>query len=206
MIESKKAHTLDGIIPEVKLRWSPRGFGKKIPDDETLLRILEAARWAPSSRNEQPWRFIVARKTDPHYEMVFNALDEFNQQWAWTAPVLMVVLGKKRHDYKQRSNIYHLHDVGLAMGNLLAQATAEGLSAHQMAGISKEAILQSFGLDEEDLTVISITALGYQDETRLTELAEKYQESEYKARERRNLNELVFGSIVDGRPDWIKLS
>jgi nitroreductase len=204
MIEKKIAGTDLDLIPEVVNRWSPRAFAEKPVEDVVLKRIFEAARWAPSSRNEQPWRFIVARKDDAHYQKVFEGLDEFNQKWAWTAPVLAVVLAKKRHEYKNRSNIYHMHDVGLAMGTLLAQATHEGLSLHQMGGISKEKLIENFGLDQEDLAVVSIVAIGYQDETRLEELEEKYRKSEYEPRKRRALKELVFGASMTENPRWLK--
>lgn len=203
MIENKIAKTQEELMPEVANRWSPRGFADKPIDNVVLRKIFEAARWAPSSRNEQPWRFIVARKDDQHYQKVFEALDEFNQKWAWTAPVLVVVMGKKRHEYKNRSNAYHLHDVGLSMGTLLAQATHEGLSVHQMAGISKERLVENFDIDTEDLAVVSIAAMGYQDESRLEELEEKYQKSEYEVRERKELSELIFGPTLDDNPDWL---
>ena len=203
MIEEKIAQTKVEIIPEIANRWSPRAFAEKAVEGEVLKRIFEAARWSPSSRNEQPWRFIVACKEDSHYNKVFRALDEFNRKWAWTAPVLCVVLARKHHDYKNRPNIYHLHDVGLAMGTLLAQATHEGISVHQMAGISKEAIIESFSLNSSDLEVVSIAAMGYQDESRLAELDDKYRKSEYEPRRRRALEELVFASSLDENPAWL---
>ncbi len=204
MIENKEAVTELELISEISQRWSPRAFGEKPIDEITLRKIFEAARWAPSSRNEQPWRFIVARKEDEHYEKVFTALDEFNQKWAWTAPVLVAVLGVKKHKYKDRPNIYHMHDVGLAVGNLLAQATHHGLAVHQMAGIQPNQIIKNFQLDSELYKVVSIMAIGYQDEARLKELEEKYRESEYKPRERKSLQELVFGPSLTENPAWLK--
>lgn len=204
MIDTKKAQTKLNIIPEIGLRWSPRAFGEKPLTDDVLKRIFEAGRWAPSSRNEQPWRFIVARKEDEHYNKVFSALDEFNQKWAWTAPVLVVVLGMKKHAYKGRSNAYHMHDVGLAVGNILAQATHEGAAVHQMGGINPSAVIESFNIDPEELQVVSIMAIGFQNESRLKELDDQYHDSEYKVRDRKGLSELVFGSSLSENPSWLK--
>lgn len=204
MIENKIARTDHLILDIISHRWSPRAFAERPIAPEVLQCIFEAARWAPSSRNEQPWRFIVARKEDDHYQKLFAGLDEFNQRWAWTAPVLTAVLAVKKHVYKDRSNIYHLHDVGLAVGNLLAQATHEGLAVHQMGGINPDAIAESFDLNQEDIRVVSMMAIGYQDENRLQELDDEYQNSEFKARERKDLQDLVFGSSLTENPEWLK--
>lgn len=199
----KTAKTEYNIIPELTQRWSPRAFGEKEVPTDALKRIFEAARWAPSSRNEQPWRFIIARKGEPHYDKLFEGLNEWNRKWAWTAPVLFSVLAVKKHEYKGRENSYCQHDVGLAMGNLLAQATHEGLALHQMAGIHKDKIAENFGVDEDEYEVMTITALGYQDEKRLDELDEKYREAEEKPRDRKPLKELLFAGRTGEAPDWL---
>lgn len=203
MIE-KPATTDHEILPEISNRWSPRAFSEKMVETEKLLKLLEAARWAPSSSNEQPWRFIIARKGDSYYDKLFEGLNESNQKWAWTAPVIGVTLGKKTFTGKDRENKYRLHDTGLAMGNLLAQATHEGLFVHQMAGIVPENIIRNFEIDENEYQLAAMFVIGYQDENRLSEMEERYSASERKQRERKSMKELVFGGKFGINPEWIK--
>lgn len=192
------------LIPEIAGRWSPRAFGEQAVETEKLKRVLEAARWAPSSRNEQPWRFIIARKGDEHYQKLFEGLNEFNQKWAWTAPVLGATLSSKHFARNSRPNSHNFHDVGLAMGNLLAQATHEGLHLHQLAGIVHENITENFRVNPNEYDVVTMFVMGYQDESRLAELDEKYQKSEKAERNRKDLTELVFGKEFGTNPDWLK--
>lgn len=200
----KPAITNHDILPELANRWSPRAFSEKMVETEKLLKLFEAARWAPSSSNEQPWRFIIAKKGDTHYQQLFEGLNESNQKWAWTAPVIGVTLGKKTFTGKDRENSYRLHDIGLAMGNLLAQATHEGLCVHQMAGIVPENIFRNFEIDENEYQVGAMFVIGYQDENRLSEMEERYRVSEHKERERKDLKEIVFGEKFGINPNWIK--
>lgn len=204
MQQQKIAHTDHSVIEEIRNRWSPRAFSSKSVEEDKLLKVLEAARWAPSSRNEQPWRFIIARKGEEHYERLFAALNEHNQEWAHTAPVLGASIAVIHHDYKNRENLYRQHDLGLAMGNFLAQATHEGLAVHQMAGIKPEVVVENFDIDKEKFEVVAMFAFGYQDENRLEELDDKYREAEYKTRSRKDLSELIFGANWGKNPDWLK--
>lgn len=204
MIEGKEASTRLKMLPEISKRWSPRAFSDIKIEEEKLLRSFEAARWAPSSRNEQPWRFIVAQKGDEHYDKLFDCLDEGNKKWAFTAPVLGACLAKKLFDYKDKPNAYHAHDLGLAMGNFLAQATSDGLYVHQMAGIEPEKILKNFNVDGEKYAPMTMFAMGYRDEHRIKELSEKDQESEYALRKRKKLSELISGARFGEAPDWLE--
>ncbi len=205
MIPEKKAQADFKLMPEIADRWSPRAFADKPVENKKLLRVLEAARWAPSSRNEQPWRFIIAQKGDAHYDRLFEGLDEGNRKWAWTAPVIAATLGKRKFDYKDRENHFHMHDLGLAMGNLLAQATHEGLYVHQMAGIIPENIISNFNINESEYGVSAMFVMGYQDEARLDELDEKYSQSERRTRQRKSLKEIVFGARFGESPDWLNI-
>jgi len=204
MMAEKKANTNYPIIDELSQRWSPRAFSNQAVEDEKLLRIFEAVRWAPSSRNEQPWRFLVARKGDEHYDQLFEGLNEFNQKWAWTAPVIGASLAKVKMAHKGKEIADRIHDVGLAMGSFLAQATHEGLHVHQMAGIHPDKILENFDIDGEEYEVVAMFVLGYQDFERLSELDEEYYESEKKPRERKPLAELISGNNFGKAPDWVK--
>ena len=203
MIKEKIAQTHQTVMEEVTNRWSPRGFADREVEEDKLIRVFEAARWAPSSRNEQPWRFIVARKGDEHYERLFNGLDEGNKSWAWTAPVVCASIAKLKFNYKGYPNNHALHDLGLAMGGLLAQATHEGLHVHQMAGIQPEVVLEEFGINSEDYKVVTMFVIGYQDESRLSEISEKDQKSEYEVRKRRPLSETVSGARWGEAAAWV---
>ena len=128
---AKAAQTSQPVHELIGSRWSPRAFSDREVSSEQLITLLEAARWAPSSYNEQPWRFIVARKSDPEtYSKLFGTLMELNQLWARQAPVLLLTLGKKTFSHNGTTNPYALHDAGMALSNLALQATAQGLSVH----------------------------------------------------------------------------
>jgi hypothetical protein len=131
----KAATTHPKVHALIRSRWSPRAFSDKEVPAGDLAAILDAARWAASSYNEQPWRFIVATKQDPEaYQKLLGLLLPFNQAWAKTAPVLILMAAKKTFTHNHTPNKYALHDTGAALANLFLQATALGLHAHGMAG------------------------------------------------------------------------
>src|SRR5437667_9400721 len=145
----KPAPTDHPIEEILRRRWSPRAFSDRIVEPEKLQSLFEAARWAPSSFNEQPWYFIVAtkQKLEAHVRLL-SCLTEKNQQWARQAPVLMVSVAKLNFEKTGKPNRHAFHDVGLAMGNMLVQATALGLFVHQMAGFSPETVREIHGVPE----------------------------------------------------------
>src|SRR5207237_4302235 len=123
----------------LRRRWSPRAFADRLVDPDKLRSLLEAARWAPSSFNEQPWAFVVAtRDRQEEFARVLGCLVEFNQTWAKSAAALMLTFARLTFDRNGQPNRHAYHEVGLAMANLTVQATAEGLAVHQMAGIVVE--------------------------------------------------------------------
>src|SRR6185295_4926818 len=108
----------------LKNRWSPRSFADRAIEPEKLRSIMEAARWAPSSSNEQPWRYIVATKEDPaNYARLFNCLVEGNKLWAKSAPVLMISVAMKTFTRNGKPNRFSGHDVGQASALLTVEAT-----------------------------------------------------------------------------------
>src|ERR1043165_8609214 len=112
----------------IRRRWSPRSFADRPVDRETLQSLFEAARWAASSFNEQPWSFIVATADKKEeYATLLSCLTEKNQQWARLAPVLMVSVAKLSFQKNDRPNRHAFHDVGMAVANMIVQATALGL-------------------------------------------------------------------------------
>ncbi|HEY9114850.1 MAG TPA: nitroreductase family protein [Bacteroidales bacterium] len=177
------------IYPLIRSRWSPRAFSEKPVEKEKLQSLFEAARWAPSSMNEQPWRFIVGEKGDETWEKIHDALVEFNQNWATRAPVLIVNLGKKTFTYKGRENVTYQYDTGQAVAFMVIEAVNQGLVAHQMGGFHAEKIIEVLNIPE-DFKPISVTAIGYQGDPE--KLPADLYKSEFRERERRSLHEQVF--------------
>ncbi len=176
------------LIEPVKARWSPRAFADRPVDADDLTTLLEAARWAPSCKNQQPWRFVYAHAGTDGHVLLAGLLDDFNEQWAADAPVLMLTLAKKTFD-DGKDNAHAWHDVGLAMGTLLAQATAMGLFAHQMAGFDWKGAPEKLGLPD-DIQPVAMVALGYLGDP--STLPDKLAKQESKPRSRKPLSELAF--------------
>jgi nitroreductase len=185
----KPADTKANLHPLIRERWSPRAFRDGgVPVDD-LKTLLEAARWAPSSANEQPWRFIVARKEDPEtFGRVLGSLVEFNQEWAKHAPVLMLAVAKKT-SANGKENKWARHDIGLSLGSLVFQAMALGLHVHMMAGFNPDAAREAFAIPE-DHEVCTAIAIGYLGDPNT--LPEKLRERELATRTRKTLEEIAF--------------
>ncbi|WP_331973600.1 nitroreductase family protein [Actinophytocola sp.] len=188
MDDSKPAQTSVPVHPLIAARWSPRALDPKGEVDEDSLRaMLEAARWAPSSGNTQPARYLVGRRGDDTYERIFGLLSKRNKGWAWSAAVLMLCCMVTTNE-KGRLPVPE-YGTGLASQNLVLQAVAEGVVAHQMGGFDAEAAKLVFSLpgDVEPLTVIAVGVLGpadlLDDERRAKELA---------PRRRKPLSEIAF--------------
>jgi nitroreductase len=180
-------HSIHGLLAR---RWSPRAFSDRTVEPEKLRTLLEAARWAPSSYNEQPWSFIVATKENrDEYDRLLSCLVEGNIRWAQHAPVLMLSVAKLYFDRNRKENRHALHDVGLAVGNLVTQATALGLSAHQMAGFHVEKARELFNIPEGHEPVAMIV-IGYLGDAET--LPEPLRERELAPRTRKPLEAFVF--------------
>ncbi len=169
------AHPIHDLL---KSRWSPRAFGSQPVAAEQLRQLFEAARWAASSFNEQPWRFVVATREDSAgFERALGCLVEKNQVWAKGAPVLVLTFFKKTFSRNGTPNRVAMHDLGLAIGNLTAQATSLGLCLHQMGGILPTKIRETYAVpdDFEPATAIAIGHPGdpssLPDDLRQSELA-----------------------------------
>lgn len=177
------------ILPELQQRWSPVIFsGKPVPPD-LLNRLFEAARWAASSSNEQPWSFVVANAAEPElFSRLANCLNPGNA-WAKQAPVLALSVARVTLAGDVKPNRYAFHDTGMAVGNLLAQATAEGLFVHQMGGFNVEKA-------RVDLQVpaghdpVAMIAIGYYGDP--GNAAAGLREREMQPRGRKHLDEFVF--------------
>jgi nitroreductase len=170
-------------------RWSPRAFDPRPIEPEKLASLFEAARWAPSCNNAQPWRFIVARQDEEElYERLFSCLMAGNQKWAYRAPVLMLSVAKLTFE-DGSANRHAYHDVGLASENLVLQATALGLVAHLMAGYHVEKARTEFAIPS-DCDPVAAIAVGYPGDPAL--LDERLRQREMNPRERKPLTEFVF--------------
>jgi nitroreductase len=192
MHTKKSAQTKTAIDPVIRDRWSPRSFSSRLVSDELLLKLFEAAQWAPSSMNEQPWRFIVASKTNPEeFERALSCLVPSNQQWARHAPVLVLTVVSKRFARNGKPNRTAEHDLGLAAATLSFQATVEGLMVHQMGGVDLDRVREEFAIPEgyDPHTAIAIGYLG--DPENLPEGPQR--DSEIAPRIRKPLSEVVFG-------------
>lgn len=184
---AEAAHPIHDVIAR---RWSPRAFDERPVEQETLKSLFEAARWAPSSNNEQPWRFIVASKeTSTDYDRLFACLVEGNRKWAFRAPVLILSVASLLFEDDGKPNRHALHDTGMAAENFVLQATALGLQAHQMAGFdtqkARETCLIPTGFDP-----VAMIALGYPGDPAV--LPDYLREREIKPRERQPIGDFVF--------------
>jgi nitroreductase len=145
----------------IRERWSPRAFADKPVPPEVLGSLFEAARWAPSSNNEQPWAYIVATKEDPaNFEKVLGTLVEFNASWAKNAPVLAIAVAELEFAKNHAPNRSAQYDTGAASAFLSVEATAQGLAVHQMAGFDPEKARRAFAIPA-GWEAIAALAIGY---------------------------------------------
>jgi len=186
----KRAETAAPIHELLARRWSPRAFDPRLVELEKLRSLFEAARWAASSYNEQPWQFIVATKDDAeNFQRVLECFVEFNQGWAKNAPVVGLSVAALKFQRNGEPNRHAFHDVGAAAANLALQAAALGLQIHQMAGILPEKAREIFGIPEGYEAVAGI-ALGYPGDP--SNLPDSLRQRELTPRERKRLASFVF--------------
>ena len=186
----KQAPAVQGVLPVIHHRWSPRSYSDRPVAAADLARVFEAARWAASSNNEQPWRFIVGVRGTSTYDKIFHTLVAFNQNWAGMAPVLVLGVAHSVFVRNGRPNGYALHDLGAATAYLVLQATALGLAAHQMGGYDQQAARQALTIPE-DYVLGSVMALGYQGEPAAL-AQEQLLAQEIAPRERKPLSAVAF--------------
>lgn len=176
----------------IQNRWSPRAFAAdKMIDPETILTLLEAARWAPSCFNDQPWRFVVCNKADEiaAWEKLLGCLGEKNQLWAQNAPILILTVAMHNFAHNDKPNRWSAFDTGASSISLCLQATAMGLITHQMGGFDAEKCQSIFNLPE-NCTPMSVIAVGYQAPAMQSNSALMLTES--KERSRKPLEDLFY--------------
>jgi nitroreductase len=189
----KYAKTSYPILDVIANRWSPRAFEDREIEEDTVMKLFEAARWAPSSMNEQPWRFIYAKKGTKAHQDIVDTLMEGNKHWALKAPVLMLTLVKS-HFSNGAPNKSARHDLGLAIGNLSIQATHEGIGLHQMGGFFPTKAKELFGIPESYEAVTAI-ALGYFGDPET--LPETLKKRELSERQRLPIDQIVFKEALN---------
>ena len=191
---SKVAKTNFPIHSLIAQRWSARAFSTKSVEKTKLLSILEAARWAPSSRNEQPWRYIVFTNDNPEkLNMARSVLLEINS-YAKRAPILICAITKKYYTDNGIYNKLHFHDLGAANENMFLESFHQGLIMHEMGGFDREKARKVFGIPDVFEIGVMI-AIGYQDSHDI--LPERYREKAFSPRERKSLSEIAFLEQLD---------
>ena len=174
----------------IRRRWSPRAFSNRPIEPATLASLFEAARWAPSCFNEQPWVFVFAAKNQPaEFDRLLQCLVEGNRAWAQHAAILMLSVARLSFERNGSPNRHAYHDVGLAVENMILQALALGIFAHQMAGFDVEKARHDLAIPAGHDPVAMI-ALGYPGE--LDALPEKLRQRETASRTRRPPAQFVF--------------
>jgi nitroreductase len=190
--EVKHAPHVHGVLPIFHTRWSPRSFSDREVSHADLAKVFEAARWAASSYNEQPWRFLFGARGSETYKKIFDTLMPFNQQWAASAPVLILNAAKTKFSHNDSPNRVALYDLGAASSYITLQAAALGLVTHQMAGFDPEAARKAFAVPEEYIFG-AVIALGYQGHPH--DLPnEQFRAQEVAPRSRKPFKDLVFSA------------
>ena len=186
---SKIANTDFPIHNLIAKRWSARAFSTKTVEKSKLLSILEAARWAPSSRNEQPWRYIVFTDENPEkLNIARSVLLEIND-YAKRAPILICAITKKYYSDNGIYNKLHFHDLGAANENMFLESFNQGLIMHEMGGFDRDKARRVFNVPDQYEIGIMV-AIGYQDSHDI--LPERYKEKAFYPRERKSLSEIAF--------------
>lgn len=173
----------------IEKRWSPRSFIDKAIPNETFLSIIESAKKAPSAFNEQPWRIIAGIKGTASYDKVLSGLNEFNREWASTAPIILIGLIKKSFQKNGNPNSLAIHDLGAFSSYLSLRAMQEDIYVHQMAGILPDAIRETFDIPE-DYEAITGIAMGYLGDK--SQLPENLAAIETSESPRKELKEILF--------------
>jgi nitroreductase len=186
----KKAATDYPILKVLAERWSPYGFEDRPVLAADLRSLFEAARWAASSYNEQPWNYLVAPKEDTQeFGRLLSCLVEANQAWAKAAPVLVLGVVNLRFAKNNQDNRAAVHDLGLASGNLSVEATARGLSVHQMIGILPDKARELYRIPEH-FEAWTGMAIGYKADP--AKLPDALKERDLTLRQRKPLSKFVF--------------
>lgn len=189
--DKEKENQQQPIHPLLQKRWSPRAFSNELLSQKQIQTLFEAARWAPSSYNDQPWYFLYAtRGKEDQHEKLLSCLNEGNRSWAREAPLLVIAFARTHFSRNGRPNRHAWHDVGQAIAHLTIQAAAMDLYVHQMAGFSLEKTIETYNIpgEYEPVTAFVVGRLG---EPKQLE-DESKRASETKPQRRKPQEEFVF--------------
>lgn len=176
------------VLPEIRNHWSPRAFDPdRLVAEDDLMALFEAARYAPSCFNEQPWRYIVARTAEERAKLC-SVLSASNQEWASKAPVLLLILASQTFSQTGKPNRWHQFDTGTSWGYLTLEAQRRGLITHGMGGFSVDRARETFHIPEE-YSIIAAVAVGYYGDK--ADLSLKDQEREHPS-PRKSIAEIIF--------------
>jgi nitroreductase len=181
----KTEYDVNDLFPK---RWSARAMSGEEINEKDLMSLFEAAKWAPSSFNEQPWRFIYAKKGSKAWDNIFSTLVEFNQSWNKNTPYLIVIISKDIYDKNQKSYFNSFFDTGAAWQNFALQATLKNFITHPMGGFDKENLAKKINLPENH-TIQAVVSLGKLGNKK--NLPEDLQKIEIPS-QRKNVNKFVF--------------
>ncbi|QVL34384.1 nitroreductase family protein [Telmatocola sphagniphila] len=185
---AQPAHPIHDLV---KQRWSPYGFSDRAVSSTDLQSLFEAARWAASSYNEQPWSYIVAAKSDSTaFAKLLSCLTEGNQAWAAAVPVLAIGCTSLNFSKNGKPNAAAFHDLGLASATLTFEATARGLVVHQMIGILPDKVRELYAVPE-GVQPFTGLAIGYAADPE--KLPEPLKQRELTPRSRKPITDFVFG-------------
>jgi nitroreductase len=189
-MSKKSAFTNYPIHELLAERWSPYAFQDRLVSEADLCSLFEAARWAASSYNEQPWSYIVSTKENPElFQQLLSCLVDANQFWAKDAPVLALGIVSHKFTRNQEDNRAAIHDLGLATSNLVVEATARGICVHQMIGILPDKARELFEIPE-GYEAWTAMAIGYQGDPMT--LPDALKERDLMPRQRKPLEQFVF--------------
>jgi nitroreductase len=189
-MSEKSAFTNHPIHELLAERWSPYAFQDRLVSEADLCSLFEAARWAASSYNEQPWSYIVSTKENPElFQQLLSCLVDANQFWAKDAPVLALGIVSHKFTRNQKDNRAAIHDLGLATSNLVVEATARGICVHQMIGILPDKARELFEIPD-GYEAWTGMAIGYQGDP--TTLPDALKERDLTPRQRKPLEQFVF--------------
>jgi nitroreductase len=175
------------VLPLFLHRWSPRSMTGEPLSDEEIFSLFEAARWAPSSYNGQPWRFIFAKRDTPHWNKLFDLMIEFNQGWAKNAALLLVIISRNLFEHNNKPAITHGFDAGAAWMSLALEGAERGYVVHGMQGFDYQKAKTSLNIPEE-YTVHAMAAIGKR--APREQLPKELQEREFPS-DRKPLREII---------------
>lgn len=187
--EYKIPPTNHGVSRFITKRWSPRSFADRMIETADMNRMLEAASWAASSMNEQPWHYLYAFRGTPGFERMHRCLMAGNQPWSKHASALLLALAKKPFDRNGKLNRHAMHDLGAANATLLLEAAQLDIYGHMMGGFHMDETIAEFDIDTEQWEVGCFIALGYLDDP--DALEEPFKSREVAARSRKPVSEIA---------------